>query len=169
MICDHAKTEIRIRYQFRAKRKGRGRLYLRQCLTCGRGVGQPFKKGDVPDHLRDVPFDASLPDFTSRSEARRGRKQNPYISYAKYIKSAAWKAKRSMILCRSGGRCEKCGAKDRPIHVHHLHYDTLRAEQPEDLLALCKSCHSNVHRASRSTSSRSQNSDEVAVRTATTL
>src|SRR3954469_18543490 len=60
--------------------------------------------------------------------------------YNGYLRSAEWKMRREGILLRSQGRCEKC-ARRMPIQVHHLTYERVGNELPEDLAALCFDCH----------------------------
>lgn len=52
---------------------------------------------------------------------------------------------RRLVMQRCGGECECCGdVKD--ITLHHLHYRSVGAEEPDDLLALCWECHRREHR-----------------------
>lgn len=64
--------------------------------------------------------------------------------YAIYIRSECWKRTRQRILQRAKGRCESCGTRAR-LQVHHLNYDNLGNESPEDLQALCGTCHEKTH------------------------
>jgi hypothetical protein len=86
------------------------------------------------------------------------------ISYRSYINSDEWKDRRVTALQRSGGgggspACEMCGLRgdnhknprrslgsrerryrvdgSNGLEVHHLHYETLGSERPEDLIVLC--------------------------------
>ena len=63
--------------------------------------------------------------------------------YHKYLLSSEWKAKRLSVL-NERGICDKCGKK-KNLHVHHLTYDNIFHERPEDLIVLCKKCHFNIH------------------------
>jgi hypothetical protein len=70
--------------------------------------------------------------------------------YQRYLQSAAWQATRGRRLALSGNRCEfrsldeyflkyegeRCAATT-DLHVHHLHYRSLGAEQDNDLEVLC--------------------------------
>lgn len=54
------------------------------------------------------------------------------------------------MLARSWWKCHDCGWGARVNHgrhleVHHLHYDSLGREQPEDLVVLCNVCHGKRH------------------------
>jgi 5-methylcytosine-specific restriction endonuclease McrA len=68
--------------------------------------------------------------------------------YNAYLRSAEWKMKREGVLLRSQGRCEKCD-KRLPIQVHHLTYERVGNELPEDLAALCFDCHRPIHPGKR--------------------
>jgi 5-methylcytosine-specific restriction endonuclease McrA len=63
-------------------------------------------------------------------------------TYDDFLKSPEWAATRAVALKRAGGRCERCGAPAR--EVHHLTYERVGAERPEDLQALCAPCHRTV-------------------------
>lgn len=61
---------------------------------------------------------------------------------------------RRAVMCRAEGRCEDCG-RESPLELHHLTYtrwlhhdcpvDIFGREEPEDLKALCRSCHHGRH------------------------
>ena len=68
--------------------------------------------------------------------------------YVRYLNSAAWKAKTQEILDRADGACEECGdppAEGDTFEVHHLTYERVFHEDPEDLIALCSPCHRRAH------------------------
>jgi 5-methylcytosine-specific restriction endonuclease McrA len=64
--------------------------------------------------------------------------------YYDYIRSLAWRIRRLEYLRRVGWRCERCYV-GKAIIVHHLGYECLGHEQPQDLMALCHRCHSEMH------------------------
>jgi predicted HNH restriction endonuclease len=83
------------------------------------------------------------------------------LPYADYLQSEHWRTTRKQALERAGHRCQ-CGmcplaslypheiAENFPrsvsrLEVHHLTYERLGAEAPEDLLVLCGLCHRVVH------------------------
>lgn len=65
-----------------------------------------------------------------------------------YLLSSKWQEKRRSILMRAGYKCELCGSTDR-LDVHHLTYERVRYERPDDLQALCRSCHDRQHSSKR--------------------
>lgn len=69
--------------------------------------------------------------------------------YQRYMRSAAWRAKRIAAIERARFRCELCGGQDGPFAVHHKHYDTVFNERPDDLMCLCDRCHRDEDRRRR--------------------
>jgi hypothetical protein len=83
------------------------------------------------------------------------------VIYADYLLSDHWKFTRELALDRAGRRCQ-CGLcpfatfyrhelADRfprawtRLEVHHLSYERLGHEAPDDLLVLCGHCHAAAH------------------------
>ncbi len=71
-------------------------------------------------------------------------KMSPFVDYTKHINSDRWARRRLRAIDEVGGVCQVCGSTDR-IQVHHLSYDNLGNEKPEDLLVVCRECHRKVH------------------------
>lgn len=71
-------------------------------------------------------------------------KPKPVI-YAKYIKSSKWFKFRAEIFAQRGAGCHDCGHADMNNHLHHLTYDRLGHEKPEDVMILCVDCHGIRH------------------------
>jgi 5-methylcytosine-specific restriction endonuclease McrA len=77
------------------------------------------------------------------------RKQN----YRAYLDTIWWAVIRDLALERAGHQCEMDGLTPadpsslfhRSLQVHHLNYDRLGGELPEDLIVLCWSCHEDAH------------------------
>jgi 5-methylcytosine-specific restriction endonuclease McrA len=75
--------------------------------------------------------------------------------YVAYMNSRAWQDRRRswyarwVTLVGSPPVCLVCGRKwsVRSGHLHHLTYQRLGAEDPEDLLPLCAGHHARLHRA----------------------
>lgn len=51
-----------------------------------------------------------------------------------------------LVLSRSNGKCEECGAPVEQGHVHHLRADEWDFNNECNLLVVCKSCHRILHR-----------------------
>ena len=61
-----------------------------------------------------------------------------------YLKSAAWKRKRYLVLKRDNWRCIYCGAA--AAEVHHTRYAKNIGKEPiEWLVSTCKTCHRAKH------------------------
>lgn len=75
---------------------------------------------------------------------------NPYYYlrrefYEEYLQSNLWQKKRADCIAYHGNKCNNCGAIG-VLDIHHLHYETLGAENPKtDLIPLCRSCHQKIH------------------------
>lgn len=66
-------------------------------------------------------------------------------TYDDYLQSPYWRLHvRRQALERSYGYCQQCLGEFN-LEVHHLTYDRLGCELPEDLAVLCASCHSRLH------------------------
>jgi hypothetical protein len=68
----------------------------------------------------------------------------PRVKYDEYIKSDAWLEKRHRVWRRDGMRCVECGSAMN-LQCHHLTYENLGNEPLQDLVTLCRSCHSEKH------------------------
>lgn len=61
-----------------------------------------------------------------------------------YLNSPEWKSKRIKVLTRADFCCEMCHAQTS-LQVHHISYKRLYREPLTDLVALCSTCHQQVH------------------------
>jgi len=66
-----------------------------------------------------------------------------YQSYSHYLSSNHWK---HMVETYRTSTCFCCRAEGT-LHLHHLSYERLGAEQPTDFVTVCNSCHDNLHTA----------------------
>jgi len=68
-------------------------------------------------------------------------------SYNKYLKSKQWRDFRNKIINDRGFRCQRCKNEfeTKLLQIHHITYDRIFNEKPEDVLLLCKGCHKNQH------------------------
>jgi 5-methylcytosine-specific restriction endonuclease McrA len=69
--------------------------------------------------------------------------------YNRYINSQQWKQKRALALKAAQYRCQHCGFSKwtKTLEVHHLTYERLGAERPDDLIVLCEECHKKADEA----------------------
>lgn len=65
-----------------------------------------------------------------------------YASYAAYLQSPQWRVFRDRVKARA---CYCCGKRSPSLQVHHISYDNLGAERPEDVVTVCDDCHAAIH------------------------
>jgi len=70
---------------------------------------------------------------------------SPYSNYREYLRHPVFKAIRKQAITRANGICEMC--KTKPVtEVHHLRYPKWGTfDVPENLVAICHSCHCKIH------------------------
>lgn len=83
--------------------------------------------------------------FLSKNLDKRKNKPLKKIDYKAYINSEEWKRKAKKIRRRDGLRCRLCHTNSTELHVHHSTYERLGFEKDNDLITLCKNCHSKFH------------------------
>lgn len=167
--CTHENLEARLR----TYSKGNNAVVM-QCITCGRHV-RASSKSKHPDWASLAPFDQELLDKAKeehsvweqrRSEAWKidhaNHKNSIHLGlitgeltwrdnsrFGTYYDSPEWERTRARILHRDDFQCQAC--KCRAECVHHILYDRLGAENDFDLISLCHSCHSTIHKEQRKT------------------
>jgi phage terminase large subunit GpA-like protein len=72
------------------------------------------------------------------------------ISYPAYLRTPHWSEVRRGAIERSKLRCGHCGKKvehasDLDVHHKRHRYETRGRESPEDVIALCRPCHRELH------------------------
>jgi 5-methylcytosine-specific restriction endonuclease McrA len=78
-----------------------------------------------------------------RKQRRPSRRWRHSALYETYMQSETWRELRDLCIWAADGLCERCGASedDVQIEVHHLTYERLGHEDPDDLQVLCSPCH----------------------------
>ena len=69
-------------------------------------------------------------------------------TYAEQLLDPRWQKKRLEVLDYAEFACEICGDDESTLHVHHKHYIRCRKVweyDNEQLICLCRQCHSNQH------------------------
>jgi hypothetical protein len=69
--------------------------------------------------------------------------------YRNYLASVSWRELREILIAERDGFCQRCNMPrwlaailyDQDMHVHHLHYQSLGHECPDDVQILCRRCH----------------------------
>lgn len=68
---------------------------------------------------------------------------SPKLTYSEKLLDPRWQKLRVQILERDAWTCQRCGRKDKTLHVHHARYD--RGDpwetRPELLFVVCADCH----------------------------
>jgi len=79
------------------------------------------------------------------------------MTYRDFLTTPLWRETAARIRWRAGNRCERCGAADRPLVIHHDGYRfTNRPNAPwwvppgwlpddNDLRCICEECHEFHH------------------------
>ena len=68
------------------------------------------------------------------------------MDYKSYLETKHWQKIRNAALKRSGRKCQVCGTKGAPLHVHHNDYCRRGKELAQDLVVLCGDCHALFHK-----------------------
>lgn len=130
--------------------------HYRQCMECGRAPGAVKKPtqgicDDFDENLKDQRWRDLARLKEIRKEMQRAIDSDAWHSaYIEYRKTQAWRDKKNLVMKRSRGLCEGCGIKSAEV-VHHITYDHVGHVEPEgeflfELLAVCISCHSRIHK-----------------------
>lgn len=128
-----------------------------QCLECGGAEKtKPLKSKDYTEHIRCA-FNQDRFKQWKVERKNEGdllqagvkvinyQHSNAY-KYQTYLQSKEWKAKRILVLNRDNHLCQVC--KSEPaLDIHHLSYENCFDEPLEDLQAVCRSCHINLHKS----------------------
>jgi hypothetical protein len=68
------------------------------------------------------------------------------MAYRDYLQTAHWELTRAAALERAKHRCQLCNGLKGGLNVHHRTYERLGNELPEDLIVLCRDCHTIFHK-----------------------
>lgn len=79
------------------------------------------------------------------STRARAYEQSLEPSKPSYMKSKEWDTLRRSILHRDNYTCQKCNIKNVPLDVHHITYIRFTKEKTENLISICRSCHTRLH------------------------
>jgi hypothetical protein len=66
-------------------------------------------------------------------------------SYLEYLRTPEWRERAETAKARFGRRCALCNVGGA-LEAHHRTYERVGHESPDDLTALCSSCHGAYHR-----------------------
>lgn len=145
--CEHNDRQLR----HRIIADGRP-TYVTQCLVCGH-TSNPIKKQKALELAggKDIPpYDNLLhPKWHASKSAEYFAAYlmiRPALAaeYATYLASDKWQELRASVMSRSQGQCELCEERSAD-DVHHLTYQSIGNEKLEELIAVCRECHSAIH------------------------
>lgn len=135
------------------KQKNGITVVVRQCVVCGRSIGNVKK--DQFDLSKLPEFDQSKVVAWSRkwdawrNEERRlfDLKQNEwFVAYNQYLNSDHWRKLRQIVLARDPV-CQHCFI-NRSQQVHHVSYEGYKKfgfSFATECAGLCASCHDLIH------------------------
>lgn len=96
----------------------------------------------------------TMSELDSAEEARDLFDENPNVLSAFHLihvywtgSPPDWDERRRQALARAEGICEDCGEENEPLEIHHL-IPVKRGgnHSPENLICLCRTCHTLYHR-----------------------
>lgn len=125
--------------------------YMAQCPKCGKTSRTSLKKKDgdainpPPPAYHDGLYEQTL---ASRHARLKPSAEAFYSAYDEYLRSTVWMVKRQICLETRFGRCAHCDAEAQ--QAHHLTYERVGNEHPDDLLPLCATCHQRAHATTES-------------------
>lgn len=68
-----------------------------------------------------------------------------FRTYQEYLKSDHWQEFRLKALENYGNKCALDKKHTENLNVHHNNYDNLGHETMQDVIVLCKNCHTKFH------------------------
>jgi hypothetical protein len=140
-----------------ASRDTRDRWLIReQCSDCGKLFPRqlPFSVlGDLsPESLPDCDFAAAQryeqdyysAAFILRDKFAGARIESWWAQFSAYLASGEWRERSRATIVAAGGICAYCSQRPA-VQAHHISYDRVGCECPEDLRAICLLCHRKEH------------------------
>ena len=67
------------------------------------------------------------------------------IDKREYYATREWKERRAKCLGNANHQCQILHCENRATIAHHLNYENFGDESPQDLQAVCSSCHDKIH------------------------
>lgn len=99
--------------------------------------------GVSEDQLQAI-LQAYAEDDIEDQKASRRESNLALMPYEQYLQTPEWEMKRDAALQRANKRCELCNST-KFLQVHHKTYENRGQEPLEDLIVLCRDCHSKFH------------------------
>jgi hypothetical protein len=86
-----------------------------------------------------------MPRLFDRATYGMGVAELRALPYDEYLRTDHWQRIRRDALEAAGYVCQGCFVRRVRLDVHHVSYARRGAEQPEDVLVLCRDCHGLAH------------------------
>ena len=103
-----------------------------------------YKEEKLGTRYESESFPISYDDIEIEPEVRAGFSLWEKLSWRPNLSDLV----KVSVLRRAGGKCEGCGSPGRwpeNLAIHHCTYARWGFEQPQDLMALCRKCHTSKH------------------------
>lgn len=98
-------------------------------------------KKEIEDSERKIKREADKKEFKEKFYKRQ-----KYSSYQEYLLSPTWREKRTIVMQRANGQCEKPGCTSAIEEVHHCRYPKIWGNEPTTwLIGLCAAHHREEH------------------------
>lgn len=140
-----------------ASRDTRRRWLVReQCANCGKLFRRQLRfsvLGDTaPELLPDCDLKAAQTydstyysaAFVFRDQFAAARIEAWWAQYSTYLDSNEWRERSRATIAAAGGICAFCCQRPA-VQAHHICYDRVGCELPDDLRAICLRCHRQEH------------------------
>jgi 5-methylcytosine-specific restriction endonuclease McrA len=132
-------------------------------LRCGCGCEHVWSEGIIDGVLKinfrkcecsDIP-EESRTLFDTNYHWIIHEKKTKFIPYKEYINSDEWRLRSFRAKIRAKFKCQVCNKpyEKELLDTHHRTYERLGCEKNEDLIVLCRTCHTLFE------SSKRQNND----------
>jgi len=132
-----------------------GKTYYPQCKKCGMqadyigssklSIAEKSAAEQFNERASRAHWDAMQSHMAKWDASIRIRQKEKWWAwYDQYLQSEIWRKKRVSVMARSNGICSACRCA-QATQVHHMTYDRVGAEPLFDLVAVCDSCHEQLH------------------------
>ena len=140
-----------------ASRDTRQRWLVReQCANCGKLFRRQLRYrvlgGSSPELLPNCDLVAAQnydsayysAAFALRDQFADARIEVWWAQYSAYLNSDAWRERSRATITAAGGICVYCHLRPA-VQAHHICYARVGYEHPDDLRAVCLTCHRQEH------------------------
>lgn len=128
---------------------------IQEVVKAGNTLEETWQYCDEEDIPEDELFEdiqdwvdivSDMPNVTAYLKNLKEEEETPF-NYKKFLLDKRWKIKRITILKRDNYQCKGCSGLNT-LTVHHNQYTEKFPwnEPDENLITLCKKCHSKIHK-----------------------